>query len=210
VGFELLVGSPRLSRALLPEGGALHLGLGWFHESDHVAAQGAYANEFLTPVRIGGLQREPSFDNGNFNSFEYVKIRAAYRQPYLDERLSLEFAVGSRLFPSPIDSLAHRGQCLSALIESRVTIRATSTLHPYWAGYFEFVKNDFVARQAGFAFDLERAPARFVILDLGLDLVSQNGAIFGPYLRYSNSFGRGVDFPRDYGDQFGFGVVLLP
>jgi hypothetical protein len=204
VGFELLAGSPRLSRALLPAGGTLQVGLGWFHESDHVAAQGAYDTEFLLPAQIG------RFDNGDFNSFEYVKLRAIYRQVWLDERLTLQVALGARLFPPPIDSLAARGQRLSGLAEARVTWRASSSLHPYLAGYFELVKNDFGAHREGFAFDLERDPFRFAILDVGLDLVSRNGAMVSPYLRYSNSFGRGVDFPRDYGGQFGFGFAALP
>jgi hypothetical protein len=72
------------------------------------------------------------------------------------------------------------------------------------------VKNDFVAQQQGFAFDLDRDPFRFAIIDVGLDLVSQNGAMVSPYLRYSNSFGRGVGFPRDYGGQFGVGFAALP
>lgn len=101
VGFEILVGSPSLSRTLLPARGSLQLGVGWFHESDHVAALEAYEIDFLTPARVGSLQVTPALDNGNFSSFEYVKLRAIYRQPVLDDKLTLQFVLGP-------DSSRHR------------------------------------------------------------------------------------------------------
>lgn len=72
------------------------------------------------------------------------------------------------------------------------------------------MKNAFVAREHGFNVGPNGAPFRYAILDIGADLVSTNGAMVSPYVRYSNSYGRGVDFPRDYGSELGFGFVILP
>jgi hypothetical protein len=206
VGLDLHAESPRLSRAILPPGGRLQLSLGWFHESDHVADLGSYVDEYLARRPLDAT----SFDNGDFSSYEYVKIRAAYRQPLWRGRVTVLSALGARLFPRTIDPSSIRSLRASVLAEGRVTVRATDGVRPFASGYYELVKNDFVASDHGFAFGLDHEPLRYEIVSLGVDLASAGGALFSPFVTYSCSHGRGVDFPRFYGPEVGFGIAILP
>jgi hypothetical protein len=43
-----------------------------------------------------------------------------------------------------------------------------------------------------------------------VDLVGTGGSILSPYLMYSSSHGRGIDFPKFFGTELGFGIMLLP
>jgi hypothetical protein len=208
IGFDLLAESPRLSRAILPRHGRLQLSLGWFHESDHVADQSSYAASYLAPGPSG--VSSSSFDNGDFSSYEYVKVRAAYRQPLFGGRVTVLSAIGTRLFPKPIDPYSLRAMRAGVLTEGRITVRATDGVRPFASGYYEIVTDGFVAKDHGFAFGLDRAPLLYEIVSLGVDLVSANGAVFSPFVTYSRSNGRGVDFPRFFGPEVGFGIAILP
>jgi hypothetical protein len=206
VGLELLAESPRLSRALLPSGGQLLLSLGWSHESDHAADVGSYVGGYLLPSYTAIL----SFDNGNFSSYEYVKLRAVYRQPVWGGRLTAESALGARLFPKAIDPYTLRALRAAVLAEGRLTVRATERVRPYASAYFELLDQGFDARAHGFAGSLAGQPLRYEIVHLGVDLVSRGGAVFSPFLTYSASHGRGIDFPRFYGPEVGFGLAIMP
>src|SRR5262249_46895816 len=100
IGLDLLAESPRLSEAILPHGGQLQLSLGGFHERDHVADRDSYVAQSLLP---GPLGLRPPFDNGNFSSYEHIKLRAVYRQSLLRGRLTTMAALGARVFPKAID-----------------------------------------------------------------------------------------------------------
>ncbi len=212
VGFEALAESPTLARALLPPGGRLYLAVGWFHESDHAANQDGYVQQYLAPQRFlsgtGSLQR--SFDNGNFSAYEYVKLRAVYRQPLFGGRLTAQSALGARLFPGSINPGSIRALRAAVLAEARLTARVSEGVRPFASAYYELLSNDFVAREHGFQLGLERTPLRYEIVHLGVDLVSPGGGIWSPYLAYSRSHGRGIDFPRFFGSEIGFGITLLP
>jgi hypothetical protein len=212
VGFEVLAESPSLSRALLPPGGRLTLALGWFHESDHAANQDGYIKEYLVePSFLSGKGLiSPSLDNGNFSSYEYVKLRAGYRQPLLGGRLTAQSALGARLFPGTIDPGSIRGLRAAVLAEARLTVRVSEGVRPFASAYYELLANDFVARDHGFRFGLDRMPLRYEIVHLGVDLVSAGGGICSPYVSYSSSNGRGIDFPRFFGSEIGFGLTLMP
>ena len=209
VGMELLAESPRLSRALLPQGGQLQLSVGWFHESDHAANVRGYVAEYLLPRTLFATAIS-SFDNGEFSSYEYVKLRAVYRQPLWGGRLTAMAALGARLFPKTIAPHSVRALNAAVLAEGRITARVTSGVRPFVSTYFELVRNDFSARAEGFDFGAEREPLRYAIVHLGVDLVGRSGTIVSPYFTYSRSHGRGVDFPRFFGPEAGFGLTLLP
>jgi hypothetical protein len=209
IGFDLLAESPRLSRALLPPGGQLQLSLGWFHESDHAANVSGYVAEYLAP-RGSLAEAVASFDNGDFSSYEYLKLRALIRQPLLRGRLTATAALGARLFPKAIDPASLRAMHAAVLAETRLTVRATEGVRPYASTYFELVGNGFSARESGFAVGAEREPLRYAIVNLGVDLVTSGGAIFSPFVTYSRSNGRGVDFPRFFGPEAGVGLAILP
>lgn len=207
IGFNLLAESPRLSRALLPAGGRLQISLGWFHESDHVADLDSYLAQYVSP-RV--LAAGAWFDNGDFSSYEYIKLRAAVRQPLLGGRLTTMAALGARVFPKTIDPYSIRALRASALAEARVTARVTEGVRPFVSAYFELLESGFSAREEAFSFGLERAPLRYAIVNLGVDLVSRSGSIVSLFASYSRSHGRGVDFPRFFGPEGGFGIALLP
>jgi hypothetical protein len=208
VGFELLGESPRLSRALLPPGGRLTLALGWFHESDHAANVDGYVAQFLAPHPFESAG--DALDNGNFSSYEYVKLRAGYRQPLLGGRLTAQSWLGARLFPGTIDPDSIRGLRAAVLAEARLTVRLSEGVRPFASAYYELLANDFVARDHGFRSGLDRTPLRYEIVHLGVDLVSAGGGICSPYVAYSSSNGRGIDFPRFAGSEIGFGITLMP
>lgn len=210
VGAELLAESPRLSRAILPRGGRLQLSLGWFHESDHAANVSGYVTEYLRPNPFFYESAGSYFNNGDFSSYEYVKLRAVYRQRLWGGRLMAMSALGTRLFPKAIDPRSIRAMHAAVLAEGRVTARVTEGVRPFVSTYFELVQNDFSARANGFAFGAERQPLRYAIVNLGVDLVSKNGAIASVFFTYSRSHGRGVDFPRFFGPEAGVGLALLP
>jgi hypothetical protein len=212
VGVDVLAESPRLSRALLPKGGRIHVAVGWFHESDHAANLDAYKTQYLAPRSLpGGFGSIiPSLDNANFSAYEYIKIRAVYRQPLWGGRLTAQSALGARLFPEPINPGSLRAMRAAVLVEPRLTARISAGVRPFVSAYYELVENDFVARDHGFRFGLDRTPLRYAIVSLGVDLVSARGAIMSPYVTYSNSHGRGIDFPKFFGSELGFGFVLLP
>lgn len=212
IGFDVLAESPRLSRALLPPGGRIHLTVGWFHESDHAANLDGYKAQYLAPIsfpgRVGSII--PSFDNANFSAYEYVKVRAVVRQPLLGGRLTAQSAFGVRLFPEPINPGSIRAMRAAILVEPRLAVRISAGLRPFVSGYFELVEHDFVARDHGFRFGLDRTPLRYGVVNLGVDLAGAGGAIMSPYVTYSRSHGRGIDFPRFFGSELGFGFVLMP
>ena len=207
IGLDLLAESPRLSRALLPAGGQLQLSLGWFHESDHAADLGSYVSEYLAPSPFSASS---SFDNGDFSSYEYLKLRALYRQPLWRGRITTMTALGARVFPRTIDPASLRAMHAAALAEARVTARVTDGVRPFASGYFELVQNDFGAHTNGFAFGLDQTALRYQIVNLGVDLVSRSGSIVSLFATYSRSHGRGVDFPRFFGPEAGVGMALLP
>lgn len=209
IGLDLLAESPRLSRAILPRGGQLQLSLGWFHESDHAANLTDYVAQYLAPSgSFAGAVA--SFDNANFSSYEYVKLRGSYRQPLWGGRLTTTSTLGARLFPKAIDPGTLRAMHAAVLAEGRLTVRATEGVRPYASAYFELVGNGFSARANGFSRSADREPLRYAIVSLGVDLVSRSGAIFSPFVTCSRSHGRGVDFPRFFGPELGFGFALLP
>ncbi|APR76414.1 Hypothetical protein A7982_01761 [Minicystis rosea] len=209
IGLEVLAESPRLSRAILPEGGRLQLTLGWFHESDHAANVTRYVAQYVAPKGFFAAALT-SFDNGEFSSYEYVKLRAVYRQPLWGGRLTAMSAFGARLFPKTIAPNSIRAMEAAFLAETRITAHVTGGVRPFVSAYFELLKNGFSASERGFSFGAEREPLRYAILNLGVDLVSKNGAIVSPFFSYSRSHGRGVDFPRYFGPEAGFGLAILP
>jgi hypothetical protein len=211
VGFEVLAESPTLARALLPPGGRLYLAVGWFHESDHAANEQGYVAQYLAPQSfLPGGSIYPSLDNGNFSSYEYVKLRAVYRQPLLRGRLTAQSALGARLFPGTIDPDSIRALRAAVLAEARLTVRVSEGVRPFASAYYELLANDFVAQAHGFRFGLDRTPLRYEIVHLGVDLVSAGGGIWSTYVSYSSSHGRGIDFPRFSGSEIGFGITLMP
>jgi hypothetical protein len=93
--------------------------------------------------------------------------------------------------------------------EMRISVRATNALRPFVAGYFELVNNDFIATREGFRGDLDREPLLYRTISAGVELRSSRGSIVTPEIVYSNSHGRGIDFPRFYGPEFGFRLSFL-
>lgn len=207
IGAHIVVESPRLSRALLPSGGRMYLDVGWFHESDHAAALSTYTSEYLEPRAFGGFA--PWFDNANFSAYEYVKIRVAYRQTLWGDRLRTSIALGARVFPEPINPASIRGLRSAFFVEARVSVRIRPSIRAFVSTYDELLDNDFVARQHGFRFGQDHTPLRYALVNVGVDLVGTSGTIMSPFVAYSNSHGRGIDFPRFYGCEFGFGVSWL-
>ncbi len=204
IGLDTLFEAPRLTRAILPAGGRLYLTLGWFHESDHAANLDGYKRDFLTNVAS-----YPDFDNGNFSSYEYVKLRVAWQQEHLCGRLTTLVGLGGRFFLPSINPGSLREMQGSFSAETRLRLRATDKLSPFVASSFELVWNDFVAAQHGFRGGLDAEPLRYRTLSAGLDIRSAGGAVAIPELVFSSSHGRGVDFPKFYGSELGFRIGFL-
>ena len=204
IGFNTLWEVPSLNRSILPRGGRLFLALGWFHESDHAANHQRYMNDYLKDPSF--FQR---FDNANFSAYEYVKLRLSWKQPLWGGFLTTQTTLGGRYFPPPINPGSIRGMQSAFQTEVRVRVRATKTVQPFVAGYFEFVNNGFVADQEGFVGGENHHALRYQTISTGVDLRAASGAVVSPEIVYSNSHGRGIDFPRFYGSEFGFRLNFL-
>lgn len=204
IGLNTHWEAPSLARAILPPDGRLLFAIGWFHESDHAANLQRYMNDYLDD--FGAITR---FDNANFSAYEYVKLRLGWQQKLWGGRITTQTAIGARLFTPPINPGSIRGMRWSFQTELRASVRATNALHPFVAGYFELVDNDFVAAREGFRGGLDREPLRYRTIGAGLDVRSARGAIVTPEIIYSSSHGRGIDFPRFYGTEIGFRLSFL-
>lgn len=207
IGAEINAESPRFSRALLPSGGHLYLSVGWFHESDHAAAISIYEAQYLKPHEFGALGGY--LDNANFSAYEYIKIRAGYRQSLWGDKLRTRLTIGTRIFPEPINPGSIRALRAAFLVDARVSVCIRPSIRPFLSVYHEIVTNDFVADAHGFQFGLDHTPLRYSILNLGVDFVGASGTIMSPYVAYSNSHGRGIDFPKFHGSEIGFGLMWL-
>jgi hypothetical protein len=204
IGLNTHWEAPSLARAILPPGGRLLFALGWFHESDHAANLQRYMNDYLN--EFGGFGR---FDNANFSAYEYFKLRLVWQQLLWGGRITTQTAIGTRLFTPSINPGSIRGMNWAFQSEARVSVRATNTFRPFVAGYFELIDNDFNAAREGFVGDLDGDPLRYKTISAGVELRAARGSIVTPEIIYSNSHGRGIDFPRFYGAEFGFRLSFL-
>lgn len=204
IGLNTHWEAPNLARAILPPDGRLFFALGWFHESDHAANLQRYMNDYLT--NFGAITR---FDNANFSAYEYFKLRLSWQQLLWGGRIATQTAVGARIFTPSINPGSIRGLRWAFQSEARVSVRATKTIHPFVAGYFELINNDFVAAREGFRGGLDHEPLRYQTISTGVALRSARGSMVIPEIVYSNSHGRGIDFPRFYGTEFGFRLNFL-
>lgn len=188
LGFNTIWSFPGLDRRL-PDRGRLVLELGFFHESDHASDVGSYVARFTT------LHDESIFDNSNFSSFEFFKLRASYDQWLWKDRLRVTAAFGVRPFTPPIDQWSRRELRLGVNVEGRLAVRIKGNLHGWFALYYEAVLNDFDAGRNSFRGDLDGDPLHYLRLELGLEWTPTTWMACVPFISYSNSHGRGVDFP---------------
>jgi hypothetical protein len=209
IGINTHWEAPSLARAILPPGGRLSFAFGWFHESDHAANLQRYKNDYLNNDVLNDFGGFSHFDNANFSAYEYFKLRLCWQQLLWGNRITTQTAIAARLFTPSINPGSIRAMNWAFQSEVRLSVRATKTIRPFVAGFFEFIDNDFVAAREGFRGGLDREPLRYQTISAGLELRARGGSIVTPEVIYSNSHGRGIDFPRFYGPELGFRLGFL-
>lgn len=187
VGLNVLWSPPLAHRRRL----VVHTG--FFHESDHVADLETYRESFLAdPVA--------PLDNGNFSSFEYLKVRGDFSQGWLVARglpLTLVVSPGLRVFTPNFNRGDSRGDVLAVQNEIRFDVAWLPQVSTWVAAYGEIGLRNFEQT------DLYRAahsgPPVSRRLLLGVTARHRGPARFVFQIGYDNSNGRGVDFMRRWG-----------
>ncbi len=187
LGFSVLASVPALDRRL-PAGGTLWAQLGFYHESDHPTA-GISLRDFQDPQGTSNSVL-------NFSSFEYVKLRLAYEQPFARGRLRLHAGLAGRFFTPAINSGSVRALRAGFAVEVGLAVRLTERLHIWQATYFELVANDFVAAMHGFNTGADHDPLQDLRVEVGLDWRALSWVTAVPWIGFADSHGRGVLFLR--------------
>lgn len=197
--FRANVGLDVSWRPPLRVGRGLILHAGYFHESDHVADTEAYRTEFLAPFA--------RFDNGNFSSFEYVKLRVDAWQQW-GRRIvpTLLASPGLRVFTPNINSHDTRGDIVALQGELRFDVAWRPRLSTWVAAYGEWGLRTF--DDADRYRNASTGPALTRRALLGVTARGRSPTRFVVQLGYDNSNGRGVDFMRRWGHAFTFEVGI--
>lgn len=187
MGINTIWRSRWLDERLLPRGGELYLELGFYHESDHAVSLDAFSYRYLR------IPTAP-FDNGNFSSFEFFKLRLRHQHRFLSGRLVWTNALGIRAFTPSINPLDHRELRYSVSAETRCSVGLVRRLHTFFGLFFESLANDFVSRDNNFRYDLDSTSLQHLLMEWGIALRSRSGQSLLLSLTFSRSNGRGLDF----------------
>jgi hypothetical protein len=171
-----------------PPGGALVIEAAYIHESDHAVDLDGYR---LTFVEYPYL----TFDNGNFSSYEWLKLRVRYQQRLAGDRVRLLGAVGYRYFTPSINPGDRRELEHSFSLEARGWVRLVRRLSFHFGAYAEVLANGFSSAANRIRADLERDPLLTFLVEAGLTVSEFRGRSFQVSFLYSNSNGRGLCFP---------------
>lgn len=187
LGVNTIWRSRWLDERLLPHGGELYFELGFYHESDHAVSFDDFSYHFL---------RNPfaPFDNGNFSSFEFVKLRLRHQHRFLSGRLVWTNALGIRAFTPSFNPGDQRELRYAVSAETRCSVGLVRHLHAFFGLFYESLANDFVSRDNNFRFDLDGTPLRYLFMEWGIALRSRGGQSLLLSLTFSRSHGRGIDF----------------
>lgn len=194
--FRANVGLDVSWRPPLAESRGLVVHTGYFHESDHVADTEVYEATFLE------ARTEP-FDNGNFSSFEYIKVRADFWQRWryaAPPVLTLIASPGLRLFTPNINTNDTRGDVAALQGEVRFDVAWRPQISTWVAAYGELGLRHF--NDAASYQQVHSGPAVTRRVLLGLTAQHRSPARFVFQVGYDNSNGRGVDFMRGWGHAF--------
>jgi hypothetical protein len=171
----------------LPEGGSLLFEMAYIHESDHAVDLDGYRARFLVSPLT-------PFDNGNFSSYEYLKVRARYQQILAGDRLHLLAAVALRYFMPSINPDDRRALSFSLSVEARAWMRLYRQLSLHLGVFYEVLANDFSASHSGFRSSLEGEPLQTLLVETGLTLSALRGRSIQVAFLYALSHGRGLLF----------------
>lgn len=187
MGINTIWRSRWLDERLLPRGGELFLELGFYHESDHAVSLDSFSYHYL---------RNPMapFDNGNFSSFEFFKLRLRHQHRFLSGRIVWTNALGVRAFTPSINPWAHRDLRYAVSAETRCSVGLVRRLHAFFGLFYESLANDFVSRDHNFQYDLDGTSLRYLLMEWGFALRSRGGQSLLLSLTFSRSNGRGLDF----------------
>jgi len=186
-GLGTLWNPLRFARQRLPEGGSFIFEIAYIHESDHaVDLDGYRATVLISPF--------VPFDNGNFSSYEYLKLRWRYQQRLAGGRVHLLGAVALRYFLPSINPGDRRELSFSISAEARGWVRVYRRLAVHLGLFYEVLANDFSSRRNGVRSSLEGDPLQTLLLETGLTVSSFQGRSVQLSFLYSRSHGRGLTF----------------
>ena len=176
-----------------------NIGIGYFHESDH-ASSIDFTRVFTTYSSFD------EFPNGNFGSFEYVRLQSG--MTHIGEgQWMLSWEPFVKIFPTPIERGAGRELRNSYGIDVCVRKMLSNSFSVYAGGYYESFQTAFVASRAGFRPDFNEGALIYRTMELGITQQTERFRII-PYIAFTNSNGRGLDFLNIY-TEVGYGVRIV-
>ena len=172
----------------------------WVHESQHATDVYTYTNYFTNiPIE--------QFDNGGIRSFEYYKFKGAYIWEPENRAWLLSASGAYKHFPTP--KLKNTEQMLLSawLFELGVEKSIYKGSYLYANYYREVMQNAFVASERDFKGSWNRQPFNFNIFEGGIGYLNAKGKLLNLYISYSDSNGRGLDFP-EVSQRYGVGMRI--
>ena len=174
--------------------------LGYYHESEHASSAG-FTDEFTNYFVF------ESFPNGTFGSFEYVKGKINFVHTVNNNAQFFQWSLGGKYFPLPIEPGAGRKLRRAFWADFLFKNMLSNKMSVYLGGYYEAISTEFVASESNFKTDFVNGTLHYRILELGIEYTMPGGSRLMPFVSYSNSSGRGLDFLRNY-DDLGWGIKV--
>jgi hypothetical protein len=212
IGLDSLWSIPALD-ASLPTGGRLHARLGYFHESDHVSDYDTFERRWVEGEVIGaGTDFETiiyeDYDDDNVSSYEFVRLRVVWQQPWGD-RWTTTLSAEPRRFTPDLNPYARRALRWGAAGEGRVAARLTESGSLALGMRFERWWHDFNPVAVGLRPGLGVAPSTWASAEVAWQWEVRADHTVVPYLAVSDGNGRSADFFVDHGLGWGGGLRFV-
>ncbi len=188
---------------LLGKHGKVVAELGWYHESQHATDVIGYVYTFLEPRYADPYY----YNNADIRSFEYVIAGLFYDWETPAKKWRFFINPRYRYFPESI--LRNERQLLNAFsAEAGVHYKINHSFTVYVQGFYEKIRNSFVASQKHFKGNWNKEPFVYQNLELGVTYHNAEKRQLNLFLNYSASNGRGLDFTALY-KEFGAGFRIV-
>jgi hypothetical protein len=173
---------------------------GYFHESEH-ATSSDFTTEFTNYFFF------ESFPNGTFGSFEYIKATAGSVH-VINSSSMVYLSLGCKYFPQPIEGGASRELKNALSVQTAFNHMLNESFSTYASAYFEMIGTNFDAASNKFKSNFSRGTLYYRTVEFGVEFPLPRDAHASPFLMYTHSSGRGLDFLENY-DDFGGGVRVI-
>jgi len=180
----------------------IHMSIGYYHESDH-ASSWEFTRQFTRYFTF------EEFQNSSFGSFEYAKLKTGAL--HFDKEMTwlIDWSFLIRTFPDPLLKKGGRKQNSSFGAEVFAQQKVSDIFSTHIAWYYEIISTDFVAQEAFFLSDFNKGILIYRVVEVEITYTTSSGTRIIPYIIYTHSAGRGLDFLQTYKELgYGFRVLL--